>query len=606
MLRKEDIKERTEEFWKYKCGYDCYVDELLGRELQAARQDDPTRLRGLAEPVHALAMTVGDSFEPLLQTVCVLKPRRLILILNRAYAGKRRGIDHGTALCDLMRRLDTTPDLPDDLRPSLKYQDFDVVKPRQPSGDHWRRATNQAFDLIEIAEDTPTEVFRALMLAFRAAEAQPAAGYVNAVDITGAKKSMVAGAFLYAAHSQLPITYVDFDDDAYNPDSHRPYGYKCRIGKIADPYEAFRLRDWERVGQLYERYDFRGARELVLAIRQVMEHPLSGEDVKRALYDPMERECVTQLTQVLEMYGAWENGDYREAKRICDALSPALPSDIVPNAILALGDSWPDTTGIADVEVAARTLLDQHLALKRGAGRPADSIFGQPVKLLTYVRDELAKIERLITKNEDFRSAYLRAAGLHEFLLKARLAVCWLNGELEVKPKGVTEWQPITTWGITWGPDEQRKAFESMLEESSEWKLRRTLKSNPPEEYGVTGVNINIRRSVSAPVLQPFSAGQPLDLDAAVHQDNASRNPTPVFVKLRGEAIHTHLQIPCPVAEAALDLVLLSAEEFENDWLEHFHPGAVQAGKNQMMECPRWSKLCKDLQLDFLPPKLRD
>ena len=37
------------------------------------------------------------------------------------------------------------------------------------------------------------------------------------------------------------------------------YGYTCRIGKIADPYEAFRLRDWERVSQLYERYDFRDA-----------------------------------------------------------------------------------------------------------------------------------------------------------------------------------------------------------------------------------------------------------------------------------------------------------------------------------------------------------
>ena len=55
MLRKEDIKEHTEEFWKYKYGYDCYVDELLGRELQEARRNDLARLRGLAEPVHTLS-----------------------------------------------------------------------------------------------------------------------------------------------------------------------------------------------------------------------------------------------------------------------------------------------------------------------------------------------------------------------------------------------------------------------------------------------------------------------------------------------------------------------------------------------------------------------
>jgi len=69
MLRQEDIRKRTEEIWEYGHGYDCYVEELLGRELKEARKNDPARLRGLTNPVHALAMTVGDSFEPLLQTV---------------------------------------------------------------------------------------------------------------------------------------------------------------------------------------------------------------------------------------------------------------------------------------------------------------------------------------------------------------------------------------------------------------------------------------------------------------------------------------------------------------------------------------------------------
>ena len=94
---------------------------------------------------------------------------------------------------------------------------------------------------------------------------------------------------------------------------------------------------WEAASQLYERYDFRDARELVFTIRQVMEHSLSGEDAKRALYDPLDLDRVTRLIQVLEMYGAWENGDYREAKRIWHPFASTLPPDIVPDAILAFG-----------------------------------------------------------------------------------------------------------------------------------------------------------------------------------------------------------------------------------------------------------------------------
>ncbi|MFZ1406195.1 MAG: hypothetical protein WAW03_24140, partial [Anaerolineae bacterium] len=75
-LTKTIIKERTEEYWnRFRGDYDCYVDELLGRELTYAYAhplDDGTpRLRRLDKPVHTLALTVGESFEPLLQVACV-------------------------------------------------------------------------------------------------------------------------------------------------------------------------------------------------------------------------------------------------------------------------------------------------------------------------------------------------------------------------------------------------------------------------------------------------------------------------------------------------------------------------------------------------------
>ena len=42
-------RKRTQKYWEKKPGYDCYINELLGRELQEASKD-PTRLRGVGKP----------------------------------------------------------------------------------------------------------------------------------------------------------------------------------------------------------------------------------------------------------------------------------------------------------------------------------------------------------------------------------------------------------------------------------------------------------------------------------------------------------------------------------------------------------------------------
>jgi hypothetical protein len=581
-LTKQGLKERTQEYWKEKPGFEVYINELLGRELQAISQPNgSTRVRGAGKPVHTLALTVGESFEPLLQVICVLRPRRVVLILNQFYSGTP-GYDHGRELQDLIEKLPHVPDLPQDVRPEV-----------------------QDVELIELKNDSPTQVFRALLDTMRKPEAQPPDGHVNVVDITGAKKSMVVGAFLYAAHSGLPITYVDFDE--YDKDWGKPYGYTCRIGEIANPYEAFRLRDWEQVRRLYESYNFRSARALLgqagnsgtsgSGILGAMSQTIDNADDGETLYDQRDINKVQRLATLFEMYEAWENGDYTHARAIADGLTPPLPDDAIPWSVVELGDVWPSAAHISNARSAADSLLKAHMALKQGTSHPSDSLFTHPTKLLAYVRDELAKIERLIDKNEDYRSAYLRAAGLHEFLLKARLVLCWLHNALEAKPKGGSTWQSVATaFGNT-----ERDAFASLMDESSEWKFRRALQNQ--EEMNVRGGNV--RRSSTAPSLQPYYDNLSLDLAGAVYTD-ASGNTTPLFVKLRGEAIHTHLYIPRNVAEAALELVQAAVKEFETNWLEHFHPGICAQAEGKRVESPSWSRLCEICELDFLPPRLRE
>jgi hypothetical protein len=328
-----------------------------------------------------------------------------------------------------------------------------------------------------------------------------------------------------------------------------------------------------------------------------MSQTLDNADSREMLYDQKDIDRVRRLATLFAMYEAWENGDYAHARAIADRFNPPLPDDAIPWSIVELGDIWPSAANEPDARSAADHLLNAHLDLKHGKSQPSDSLFAQPLKLLAYVRDELAKIERLIDKNEDYRSAYLRAAGLHEFLLKARIALCWLNNVLEAKPKGDVNWQPVSS---AFGANE-RDVFASLMDESSEGKFRRVLQNQ--EEMNVKGGNV--RRSNAAPSLQPYYNNLLLDLAGAVYTD-AGGNTVPLFVKLRGEAIHTHLYISRNVAEAALELVQAAVKEFETGWLEHFHPGTCAQAKGKRVEAPSWSHLCEICGLDFLPPRLRE
>ncbi len=556
-LSATNLKDRTREYWEKSPGYDCYIEELLGRELEKAGRDS-ARLRGVGKPVHTLALTVGESFEPLLQLVCVLRPQRVVLILN-AFYGNTPGEDKGRELKRLMVKLAKESNVPEPFRPALE---------------------DASFELKELQRDTPIQVFRALREAMQDPRALPPDGHTNVIDITGAKKSMVVGAFLFAAHSGIPITYVDFDE--YNAQWGKPYGYTCRIGEIANPYEAFRLRDWEQVRRLYESYNFRTARALLSDVINAMAQPLGEEP----LFAQTDVEKVKRLSVLLEMYEAWENGDYATAKTLYDQFS--FSPDLVPWSIDALGGIWPNVSAISDAQRAAEALLNQHLALKQGAAMP--SLFARPMPLLAYVCDELAKIERLIDKNEDYRSAYLRAAGLDEFLLKARLVMCWFAGKLTVQ---IGNNSPVASNALN--EPERSEVFKALVNHSGADVMRQALCRQ--RSLPLSGRTAQL--ATGSPSLSAYWQGTPLDFDAFMSENRSG------FARLRGEAIHTHLYIPRPIAEAALELVTAAVAEFERNWLEHFYPGTLAQADGKSIAAPSWTFLCEKLELDFLPPRLR-
>lgn len=400
------------------------------------------------------------------------------------------------------------------------------------------------------------------------------------MDITGGKKSMDAGAFLFAAYAGIRISYVDFDE--YHPKERRPFGFTCRIGELQNPYEAFSLRDWERVRQLYEQYHFRAARTLISEIKGTMGKPLSPS-MPCALFSAEQLEAVEQLDGVLSLYEAWDDGDYEKAYQVyTNSIKGKLRGAfLLPAAVEVFGDSWP----CADIASFSRLTVSQD-----------ESLFMSNRDLLTYAYDELEKIKRLNKSNEDSRSALLRAVGLDELLLKARWIRLWKSGNV-----------------LLWDRDEKKlgnsktltendSLYYELIKYSSTEYLRKALQTTPKNRANSFHLVLYLNRP-----RREYRARPTEDIPAMTdHECYAGVNLTTSTLKeLRNQAIHKYQYVTPEVAQEAYKLAQANLNDFKDTqqpWLglvENYDGSAPAFPK-----CPgrlSWSQVCHLCSLEFLP-----
>lgn len=387
-----------------------YIEKFLPHELALACTREPPRLPSTSR--EALIMLAGHSLEPLLQSVCAWKPtKKILLLLNDFYGTNLRGGDWGSFVADLIIQLfEKNPKL----KALAKTPEIvcTVLKSHKPE-EVFRQVRKEVIDLVK--DYTHKQVV---------------------LDITGGKKSMVAGAYLLGAYADIDISYVDFDDDAYEPEFNRPYGDACYIQILENPYKLFGLREWQQAERLYEQYAFRNARELVENLRRNTEQ----------FFTDGEKQAAEKLMEALKIYELWENADYTGALKDYvvsqskptpikasatnqnnNAPKPNQPQFVMPTAVQELSD-WPHAEKEKSAGDAGAQLLRQITKLQTGREQQGQvdlpkSLYLTTDNLLIYARDELAKIYRLIKRNEDYRSALLRAASLHEVLCRSRLFI---------------------------------------------------------------------------------------------------------------------------------------------------------------------------------------
>lgn len=411
------IVEITKQYWRdwdpnaISVSLEKYISNLMPRELEAARKieaarkDEGKRLPDDAEKADTLVLLVGFSFEPLLQSVCAYKPKKILLVLNDVYSENIDGQMVGDWLTKLIRKL------PAELLPE---------QPQEIGAQEINESTGEEQFVTQPAQ--PEKVFQFLIdQLLRNPQADKNGRIV--IDITGAKKSMVTGAYLFGVlATNCTLSYVDFD--AYEPERFRAYGYSCRIGKIGNPYQSFQIANWRRVQERYNHYALGEAAKLLDDIianlgQANLFKRKKGNEIREENKIPEELVKLEKLKKILEFYAKWDAGDIPQAYD--QWISEIKPLEIdAPMAIQVLGPAWKKLELNASPSTATGDFAESHGAMDKWAALLGTNHWQA---MLAYALDELAKIQRIFKLQGDARAAFIRAANLHEYTLKARLLI---------------------------------------------------------------------------------------------------------------------------------------------------------------------------------------
>lgn len=578
----QDLKEKL----------NVYIKDILPKEIaivEVREYLEEGKIKRLPpNSCDVLILLVGFSIEPLLQSICVWKPKKVMLLVNQAYGmdsdgNVRRGEDFALIVQELIEQLANT---------SAKIN-FDGQEINN-------RASSIGIKVLPpfiLKSDESKDVFRkALEIVKDQNKDYEIPLNKIVIDITGGKKTMVTGAYLFAAFANINMSYVDFDDDAYDPDKGKPYGDAFRIGILENPYTVFKLHEWKAVEQLYEKQLYGRAKQKVDELLFHMGDVFETTDISAA----------TKLRNLLEIYELWDRGDYQKASRKISH----LPKDIgftPPIAISPLSGQLPRWPDISMPNMIAKTQAENILAqvdcLSKGvitfpARNIGDSIYLQK-RFLDYINDEMGRTYRLIN-NGEYRSAFIKSYSVIEVLLVSQVLAKLKNNLLEVTISTNPSVVPITSVSVTLNDAQINELSEKIVEQSSAiWMLE--MLSNKNRElrlnfkstlFQIVGRGIDKRDTVKIKLNTTAQA-------ITTFWQNLPISDVDTLRKLRNQTIHFCLWIPKDVAEAAYKW----ADACFNNLISNINHMGLTWTYTRPNEPPftmDWKSLCELCGIDFL------
>lgn len=351
----------------YETDLDCQpCPSLLALEMEHAAQKKHLPVYETDKQI-TLVYLVGESYEPLLQSIWGHRPNKLIPVVNQYYGDRPPSNDSIKGQYFWEKMLTLIHKLPLEINKDL------AIDPNP-------------LDENSLIEDTPTAVFNYLHKKLAADLRDPNCKII--IDITGAKKTMVAGAFMFATYTKATIYYIDIE--RYK--NGRPYGFSCHFRQVKSPLDQLSLTIWQQIARQYKENNFAGALQL---LETVLEAPENGNPLRQLA-------SVQHFYKFLKICTFWDSGQLDRAKEELDTLTePALPCPLkakIPTAVTALAHYWQPTQ--------------------------AEQFFKDQNAIVLHAKDELSRIDRLC-QHQRLRSAFTRAYALNETLFKARVVALY-------------------------------------------------------------------------------------------------------------------------------------------------------------------------------------
>ena len=232
------------------------------------------------EEVDYLILSVGTSYEPLVLNISLLQPKKILFLYTSATE-------------KILNK---------------------IVKILDLNAETYQKSIVEATDSLSIYY----EIKRAYITWER-----PLKVYI---DFTGGTKTMSAAAALAGSIIDVQLVYVGTDH--YLPDFRKPEPGSERLFYIDNPIEAFGDLELEKIFALIERYNYAGASEKLIGL-------------KENIPDPLNRQQINFMYLLVKVYEHWDALEFEAATAGMEQLLKELKRDYRMHKKILMMDFQP-------------------------------------------------------------------------------------------------------------------------------------------------------------------------------------------------------------------------------------------------------------------------